>query len=226
MPADLKLSLCRYADYLGLTDERDKYKAAFGLDSWPPVVKSGPQGQLIFLFSDGLGPVKTAETQLLPNPVNGHYYSVSLPVLRRRPASMSDALVTVAGTELRTEQVANIAADAVQQLAADRPKLLASEFSRNVARELVAERMDRKSPGLGSLTSLLASATDQADTRIWSTLPDNIQLARFSLAPGTYDVTVQLQGAYGAPGATRILKNVSVQAGQSTFATLEWAAFH
>lgn len=226
IPMDLKLSLCRFADYLGLNDERDKYKAAFGIPLWTPVSQPGAQGQLIFLFSDGLGPVKRAETQLLPNPINGHYYSVSLPLLQRRQPLISDVLVTVAGTELRTEQVANIAADAAQQLAADRPKLLATEFSRNVARELVAENMDRKSPGLGSLTSLLAAAADQADTRIWSTLPDNIQLARFRLAPGTYDVTVRLQGAYGTPGATRILKNVSIQAGQSTFATLEWAAFH
>ena len=226
VPTDLKLSLCRYADYLGLNDERDKYKAAFGIVTWPPVVSPDSQGQLIFLFSDGLGPVKTAETQLLPNPMNGHYYSVSLPVLRRRPPVMSDALVTVAGTEARTEQVANIAADASQQLAADRPKLLAAEFSRNVARELAAEKMDRNSQGLGSVVSLLASVADQADVRIWSTLPDNIQLARFRLAPGTYDVTVQLRGAYGAPGATRILKNVSIQAGQTTFATLEWASFH
>ena len=226
VPADLKLSLCRYADYLGLNDERDKYKAAFGLDTWPPVAKSDTQGQLIFLFSDGLGPVKTAQSQILPNPVNGHFYSVTLPVLRRRPPLVSDALVTVSGTELRTEQVANIAADAAKQLAADRPGLLAAEFSRNVAREIAANKLDRNSPGLGSLASLLASAADQADTRIWTTLPDNIQLARFRLAPGTYDVTVQLQGAYGAPGATRVLKNVSVQAGQSTFATLEWASFH
>ena len=91
---------------------------------------------------------------------------------------------------------------------------------------LAAEKMDRNSPGLGSVVSLLASVADQADTRIWGTLPDNIQLARFILPPGTYDVKVQLQGAYGRPGATRVFKDISVQAGQISFASLQWASFN
>lgn len=226
IPQDLKISLCRFADYLGLTDERDKYKAAFGIASWPPVLTPDPQGQLVFVFSDGLGPQKTAVSQILLNPVNGHYYSVSLPALTRRTPAVSDALVMVGGDDVRTEQVENIAADASLQLAVDRPRLLADEFARNVARELAAEKMDRKSNGLGSLVSLIASAADQADTRIWETLPDDIQLARLRLAPGTYDVTVQLQGAYGQPGAQRVLKNIVIQPGQMTFASLHWASFH
>ena len=226
IPGDLKLSLCRFADYLGLNDERDKYKAAFGITQWPPVVTPAPQGQLVFVFNDGLAPKKTAVSQILPNPVNGHYYSVSLPVLTRRQPLISDAVITVAGSTARTEQVANVAADASQQLAAERPRLLAAEFSRNVARELAAEKMDRNSPGLGSLTSLLASAVDQADVRLWETLPDNIQIARLRLAPGTYDVSVQLQGAYGQPGVQRFLKGITIRPGQMTFASLVWASFH
>jgi len=226
MPMDLKLSLCRFSEYLGLNDELNKYRSAFGLSLWPPVTNPDTQGQVIFVFSDGLGPVKTAETQLLGNPVNGHYYSMSLPVLRRRPPAISDVLVSVAGTEERTEQVADVATYASKQLDADRPKLLAAEFSRNVARELAAQKMDKNSQGLGSVVSLLASAVDQADTRIWGTLPDNVQLARFRLAPGNYDVTVHLQGAYGASGATRVFKDISVQAGQMSFVSLQWASFH
>ena len=226
MPMDLKLSLCRFAEQLGLNDELDKYKSAFGIGQWPSLTTPDTQGQVVFIFSDGLGPVKTAMSQLLPNPVNGHYYSISLPVLQRRAPLISDALVTVASTEERTEQVADVTAYASKQLEADRPKLLAAQFSRNVARELAAEKMDKNSPGLGSVVSLLASAVDQADTRIWGTLPDNIQLARFRLAPGSYDVTVRLQGAYGAPGATRVFKDITVQAGQMNFVSLQWASFH
>ncbi len=226
MPMDLKLSLCRFAEQQGLNDELDKYKSAFGLSQWPSLTTPDTQGQVVFIFSDGLAPVKTAVSQILPNPANGHYYSVSLPVLQRRSPLISDALVTVAGTEERTEQVADVATYASKQLEADRPKLLAAQFSRNVARELAAEKMDKNSPGLGSVFSLITSAADQADTRIWGTLPDNIQLARFRLAPGSYDVTVRLQGAYGAPGATRVFKNITVQAGQMSFVALQWASFH
>ncbi|MGE5624129.1 MAG: COG3014 family protein [Bacillota bacterium] len=220
IPQDLKLSLCRLADFLGLNDELDGYKQRFGIDNWPPVDKQDAQGQVIFVFGDGLGPLKFAQTAMLPNPANGHYYSVTLPVLRRRPPMIQAAEVTVADDTVRTERVASIAADASQQMAADRPKLLAAEFSRNVVRNVAANEADKKAQGLGMVVSLIASAADQADIRIWGTLPDNIQVARLRLPPGIYDLTVRFVGGGGAP---RVLKNVQVQAGQMTFASLQWA---
>jgi hypothetical protein len=111
-------------------------------------------------------------------------------------------------------------------MAADRPKLLAAEFSRNVVRNAAANQADKKAQGLGIVLSLVASVADQADVRIWGTLPDNIQLARIRLAPGTYDLAVRFVGAGGGEGAPRILKNVQIQAGQMTFASLQWAYFN
>lgn len=223
IPQDLKISLCRFADYLGLQDELDGYKKEFGLSSWPPVDKQDAQGQLIFVFGDGLGPLKFPQTAMLQNPFDGHFYSVTLPVLRRRPPAAQAAEVTAGDDAARTQRVASIAADASQQMAADRPKLLAAEFSRNVARTVVANEADKKAQGLGVVLSLVASVADQADIRIWGTLPDNIQLARLRLAPGTYNVTVKLIGAGGDEGASRVLKNVQIQAGQMSFASLQWA---
>lgn len=220
VPQDLKLSLCRFADFLGLKDELDGYKKRFGIESWPPVGRNDTQGQIIFVFSNGLGPEKLAQSALLPDPSSGHYFSVSLPVLQRRPPRVSAAVVSAGGDDVRTEEVENIAADASLQLAADRPKLLAAEFARNVARAAAANQMDKKAQGLGSLLSLIGSAADQADVRIWGTLPDNIQLARLRLAPGTYDMTVRLGGR------TQVLKGVQVQAGQMTFTSMQFATFN
>lgn len=223
IPDDLKASLCRFAEFLGLNDELADYKKRFGLKSWAPVDKQDSEGQLVFVFSDGMGPVKVAESSLLPDPVNGHYYSVSLPVLRRRMPGFAGATITAGDAQAQTERVASIAADASQQMAADRPKLLAAEFSRNVTRAVAANQADKKAQGLGSLMSLVASAVDQADTRIWATLPDNIQLARLRLPPGTYDLTVQLRGGRDV---TRVLKNVTIQPGQMTFTSLQWTSLN
>ena len=220
VPEDLKISLCRFADFLDLDDERDGYKKRFGIDSWPAVDKNDTQGQLVFVFSNGLGPVKVAQSALLPDPTTGHYYSVSLPVLQRRPPRVPEAVVSAGGVEARTEEVENIAADASLQLAVDRPKLLAAEFARNVVRAAAANQADKKAQGLGSLVSLIASAADQADVRNWGTLPDNIQLARLRLVPGTYDVTVELAGR------TQILKSVAIKAGQMTFTSMQFATFN
>ncbi|HEX7965737.1 MAG TPA: hypothetical protein VF651_08475 [Gammaproteobacteria bacterium] len=223
IPDDLRLSLCRFAEYLGLDEELEDYKKRFDLKQWPPVNKQDEEGQLLFVFSDGMGPVKYAQSSLLPDPVNGHYYSITLPVLRRRPPGTGGATISAGGAETGTEKVANIAADASQQMAADRPKLLAAEFARNVTRSAVANQADKNAQGLGSLISLVASAVDQADTRIWTTLPDNIQLARLRLAPGTYDLTVELRGGHGG---SRTLKGVTISPGQMTFASLQWTSLN
>jgi len=223
IPEDLKLSLCRFADYLGLKDELEDYKKRFGVGQWPSVSKQDDQGQVLFVFSDGMGPIKYPQSAVLPDPVNGHYYSVSLPALRRRTQFARYAEISAGGITAQTQRMANIFDDATEQLKADKPKLLAAEFSRNVVRNVAAIQADKKAAGLGSLVSLVASVADQADVRIWGTLPDNIQVARLRLAPGTYDLTVQLKGGYGG---TRVLKDVTVKAGQMTFASLQWTSLN
>ena len=92
IPEDLKASLCRFSEFLGLSDELADYKKRFGIEHWAPVDKQAEQGQLVFVFSDGMAPVKVAQSSLLPDPFNGHYYSVSLPVLRRRVSLLGPAL--------------------------------------------------------------------------------------------------------------------------------------
>jgi uncharacterized protein len=216
IPRDLQLSLCRFAESLGLTDELDDYKKRFNLDTWPPVSKQDDEGQLAFIYGDGMGPVKFAQTALLPDPINGRYYSVTLPVVRTR-ARETYAEISAGGVSATTSRVASIGDDAEEQYKADRPKLLAAEFSRNVTRTVAANQADKQAQGLGAVVSLLASVADTADIRIWSTLPDNIQLARLRLPPGTYDLTVH------ARGGTRVMKDVTIRAGEMTFVSLQWA---
>lgn len=223
IPQDLKLSLCRFADYLGLRDELNDYKKHFGIDKWPVVSRQDGQGQVLFVFSDGMGPAKYAESSVLPDPVNARYYSVSLPALQRRSQLARYADITLGDATGQTQRMASIFDDAEQQMKADRPKLLAAQFSRDVARTVAANAADRKAQGLGTVLSLVASVADQADIRIWSTLPDNIQVARVRLAPGTYDMTVQLRGG---DGGTRVLQGVVVRPGQMTFTSLQWTSLN
>ena len=223
IPVDLKLSLCRFAEYLGLRDELNDYKKRFGMSTWPPVSQQDGQGQVLFVFSDGMGPVKYAQSSVLPDPVNAHYYSVSLPVVQRRSQIARYADISVGDITGQTQSMASIYDDAEQQLNADKPKLVAAEIARNVARAAAANAADRRSQGLGTVLSFVASVADQADIRIWATLPDNIQVARVRLAPGTYDMTVQLRGG---DGGTRVLKDVVVRPGQMTFTSLQWTSLN
>ena len=220
IPRDLQVSLCRFSEFLGLTDELNDYKKRFGLSEWPPVDKQDAQGQLVFVFSDGMGPVKYADSAVVPDPISGRYYSVSLPVIRSRGRGQAYAAISAGDARSTTTRVASVYDDAEQQLKADKPKLIAAQISRNVARTVAANAADRKAAGLGAVLSLVASVADQADIRMWATLPDDIQLARLRLAPGTYDLKVQLRGRI------RVLKDVTIRAGQMTFASLQWTSLN
>lgn len=225
MPRDLQLSLCRFADYLGLQQELDGYKQRFAIDSWPPVIPSGdPSGELVFVFSNGLAPRKRARSAVVQNPADGHFYTLSLPYLQRRRPAAARAELVVGGQTADTWKVESIARDAEQALSAAMPKLIADDIARNVAREALAKRADKKQQGMGAVLSFLGAVVDQPDTRIWDTLPDDIQLARLRLPPGRYDLEVRLQGPEGGVVATRIFRDVSIRPGRMSFVTWHWVS--
>ncbi|MGH8402411.1 MAG: COG3014 family protein, partial [Gammaproteobacteria bacterium] len=227
IPPDLQLSLCRFADYLGLAQELNDYKQRFGIMSWPPVAANGSDstGQLVFIFSNGLAPNKIPVQAVVQSPVNGHFYTISLPSMRRRVPTVSNAVVQVGGQGVSTAPVESVAADAAKALAADMPMLVADELARNVTRQIAANQADKKGEGYGILLSFAGAVVDQPDTRLWNTLPDDIQLARLRLPAGSYNVTVRLNGRGGGVVNSEILANVVINPGQITFVTLHWASF-
>lgn len=219
IPHDLQISLCRFADYLGLNQERDDYKQRFGVDSWPPVLQSGGarDGQVVFVLSNGLAPRKVAATAVVQDPISGHFFSISLPRLQRRTPAVSEAMIEIDDRSTVSEPVENVNYDANRALNAELPRLTAYEISRNVARQAVANQADKKQQGVGALLSLIGTVVDQADTRIWNTLPDDIQLARLRLPPGSYELTVSLRGRGGNTVETRTFDNVVIKPGRITF---------
>ncbi|HET7588477.1 MAG TPA: hypothetical protein VFL45_10410 [Gammaproteobacteria bacterium] len=221
LPPDLAVSLCRFADYLGLDKELATWRQRFGINEWPPVVPraQAPEGQLVFLLSDGLAPKKIAVTQMVQDPRHGRFYSISLPALHRRPSVATTATVTIGGKSTTTGTVEDVAARARAELDANRAGLVAAEIARNVARGAVAHKADDKQQGLGALVSLIGAVIDRADTRLWNTLPDNIQTARLRLAPGQYDMTVSLRDGAGRIVETKLFEDVTIEPGRITFAT-------
>ncbi|HET6725341.1 MAG TPA: hypothetical protein VFH85_04985 [Gammaproteobacteria bacterium] len=218
LPPGLAISLCRFADYLGLDTELSDYRQRFGIQQWPPVAPA-VDGQVVFVLGDGLAPAKVAITQLVQDPHSGHFFNISLPALRPRAPVLDAATVDIGGVTATTAVVEDIARRAQTELDDNRGALVAAEIARNVARNAIANKADDKQQGLGALISLIGAAVDHADTRIWNTLPDNIQMARLRLPPGHYDMTVSLRDAFGNTVGTKEFDDVIVKPGRVTFAT-------
>ena len=66
-------------------------------------------------------------------------------------------------------------------------------------------------PMVGLIGSIAANVSERADTRSWSLLPGNIQMARLSLPVGKHDVTATYYGANGNVIGTREFKGVEIK---------------
>jgi len=92
---------------------------------------------------------------------------------------------------------------------------------KTIARALVkyaaSREADKVNGTVGSLVNLFGAATETADTRSWLGLPYSIGMARWHLAPGDYELQVELVGSRGETVARETIPHVIVRQGDWVF---------
>lgn len=223
VPAPLKSDLLRLTRALGLDDEFRRYQREFRLTRWVTQRDLADKGQLVFILSNGLVPIKRQSSVLVPNPHMGHLIRISLPYYRRRPTGVAYAQVGVDGAQVPTAMMEDVGAIAMQNLKDKLPVITARAIARAVVKAKLADEADRNgNPLLGLVVNIAGVVTEVADTRSWLTLPDNIQLARLPLPPGTYTVKVSLHAAHGGVVHVKDFPHVEIRTGRVTFLTYDW----
>jgi hypothetical protein len=71
---------------------------------------------------------------------------------------------------------------------------------------------------VGGMAHALAIGTEESDKRSWRTLPDEIQIARLWVPPGTYEIHVQPVARSGGTGRD-VSHHVILQAGETRIFT-------
>jgi hypothetical protein len=222
VPPTLKRDLLRLSRAIGLDDEFERYERVFGLDA-TAASRDPDQGEVVFILSNGLVPIKRQKSVLVPNPKTGRLIRVSLPYYQYRTSGADYARVKADGDQAETAVMENVAAIAIQNLDEKMPAVTARAIARAVVKTKLTEQADRNGESLlGLMVNIAGVATEVADTRSWLTLPDNIQMARMALAPGKYTVTVELYGAYGRVINEKTFADVLVKSGRMTFLTYDW----
>jgi len=69
---------------------------------------------------------------------------------------------------------------------------------------------------VGTLAHALAIGTEESDTRSWRTLPDEIQILRLWVPPGSYELHVRPVGRNGNQGRAS-MQTVTLESGETTF---------
>lgn len=227
----LHADLVRSAMKAQRTDELSEWKKAF------PEIKPAAEwndneyGEVVMIFSQGWGPRKQPRPRAPKFPhllaVNSITQRARLevePVSNAAPTAASAAEVAngntvgIAAFTAKTETLFNVEKVAIKTLDDDFGRLIASRVGGTVAKDVVADQIRQKNEALGMIAWVAMKASDQADLRQWSTLPQTLQVARIRVRPGRYKVRAIGLVGNGFPSGEQLPdRDVQIKAGQKFF---------
>lgn len=166
------------------------------------------KAELIILIQQGWGPLK------YPMPESPRFptlYSVFSETMAVR--------ATVKGLSSKiSERVYDVDKAAKLTLQEDYSLLVAKRIGGFVAKEVAADQIRQKDELLGFIAAVAMHASDRADLRQWSTLPSSIQVVRFYLPPGQYDLDLEgLTASQSSSGENKSWSAIELKAGQKKF---------
>lgn len=237
-PKDIGNALVRLTRRLGFTDEFERYQRQYGES--PPRPEN--TGELILFYESGYVPAKSEESLTFPilkkddvedekfvptligrqgmvfEDVELEYLlRVAIPTIgsyRPHFAGIKVAVGQDQKTGVLVEDVENIA---IETFNAQRPIILLRTLLRAVGKYLIYRQANKKHEALGLLTNLAGVVSEQADTRSWRTLPNQIFMVRMMLPAGTHTLKLSFLDANGRVRGSQSVPDIKIDANRITF---------
>ncbi len=222
VPQQLKHDLVRTADLSGIYDERNRFKKKFGIKYTRPKAN---QVQAVVLWNNGLGPIKdewginfaivytgngwvsfvnadygmTFPFYIGDRNLNGlTWIKVVFPTYVERPLRYKSGTISYNNETTPLSKIEDLNAISFKVLEERMLLEFAKSLGRVALKQAAAAQVGKDNEGLGMALSLLASATESADTRNWQTLPHSIYYTRiFVDAHKDNHMTLNLKEANG-----------------------------
>ena len=238
MPEDIGRSLVRLARKLGFIDELGRYQEQYGKFSPRPA----NTGELILFYESGYVPPKGEAALTFPilktddvddekfvptlmGRQGREYKEVELEYLLRVALPKIDSRrplfsgIEVAAGEMKAsgvlvEDVENIA---IETLNAQRTGILLRTLVRTVSKYLLYRKANKENEALGLLVNLAGAVTEQADTRSWQTLPNQIFMVRMPLPAGTHTLNLSFLGKNGRVDGRDSVPEITINPNRITF---------
>ena len=134
--------------------------------------------------------------------------------------------------KFRTQRMHNLGATAKKNLEDDYPQLVVRAVARAAFKLAASEGLGRGTQAavnsdslwwvgllVTTIARMFALATEEADKRIWQTLPGEIQLARFWVPPGAYTLTLHSFDRLGNQLGASTTHDLTLGAGETKFVT-------
>ncbi len=219
-PLQLKRDLLRTSKTLAFQQEYNKYEKAFPNVIYRPQKRYRENSELILIWDNGLVPFKSEGRLNLQIDDEGadDYIQIAFPVYQRRPPQGEKAEISVGGKSARSEVYEDLSDIAIKNLE-DRSLRIMAKGAIRAGLKYGLQKSVEKEYGetAGCLVNIFNVATEQADTRGWITLPDNIQVARLLCPPGRYTVLLTLKSWSGGTMEQVRFDNIELKAGKKKF---------
>ena len=191
----LQQDVLRLASKLGMQDDLISFQQRFG--KYQSKESTG-QGKIVVLVERDI--VNSKQDVGLNLPVGSSsyglkFFSFSLPVYEGALSQHNKLTLQNAGQSYQTHEIVRIQSLAAKDLKDQLPSLLTRQVVRVVAKEQVRQKLSREAGNVGNiLASIYNIASEKADTRSWSTLPDQVDVIRFNTSSGKQVLQMQVDG--------------------------------
>ncbi|MCG9132634.1 hypothetical protein J5I95_13230 [Candidatus Poribacteria bacterium] len=237
-PKDIGNALVRLTRKLGFTDEFERYREQYG----EPPPRPENTGELILFYESGYVPSKGKEALMFPilktddvedekfvptlMKREGRVYEevkleyllrVAIPTIGSHRPRFNGIKVAVGENQESGVLVEDVETIAIETFKAQRPMILLRTLVRAVGKYLIFRQANKKNEALGLLTNLAGVLTEQADTRSWRTLPNQIFMVRMPLPTGTHTLNLSFLDANGQVRGSQSVPDIKIDANRITF---------
>jgi len=206
----LKEDLIRAAIRAQRPEDVDMWKKKFPEVKIDPAWNDRSMGEIVLVYMQGWGPRKQ------PRPGAPRFPHL-VPVY----SQIQRARLTADDHTADSHEIFSVQNVAIKTLNDDYARLVASRVAGVVTKAVLADQIAQKNKALGMVAYLALSASDRADLRQWSMLPQTFQIARLPLKAGKYKVQIRGVDSFGGSASEMAPeRNVEVLPGQKLF--LSW----
>ncbi len=220
-PEMIKKDLLRLLAWNGLWSEYKGYKKEFNMSAYKPAKASNKFGELVVLLNNGLAPIRSEKAIYIFSAEVESNLRVAFPAYDNPKRSLYAARVSVNNKQYAMEKVEDIDDLARYSLEQDMPGIML----RATARAVIKYNSQQSASDQGALAGLLMTVanivTERADTRSWTTLPQEIRLQRVLLPVGEHQVRIEMLNVAGHV-VDVIDETVTIQPKQSSFVIKHW----
>ena len=223
VPQALKKDLLRLLAWQGLRSEYNSYKKEFGMADYKPAESSDQFGELIVILNNGLAPVRNETAIPIFSSEVQQNLRVAFPVYSQPKQNLFTAEININQQRYSMETVEDVDALARYSLEQAMPGIMARATARAVVKYNTQHTAQESGSIAGLLMTITNLVTERADTRSWTTLPQEIQLKRILLPVGEHQLQIQMLNAAGHM-VDIIDEKVMIKPGQPSFVIKHWTA--